>query len=151
MKSPFASHTVRIKKFCKEWDTIKGNSLKEEEGACPFGLIRSVLQSCSPFNHIPCHLCSPEQQCVHFETLQLYSPAQNHEIKRFLSLLNNHFLFTSRRRPGRADPATHFQGRELSVGMSAALEEISQGGCAASSPGGLQDQPRQCPEEPELD
>lgn len=151
MRSPFASHPVRIKKFCKEWDTIKGNSLKEEEGACPFSLIRSVLQSWSPFNHIPCYLCSSQQQRVHSDTLQLSSPAQKHEINGFLSLLNNHFLFTSHRRAGRADPAAHFQGRELSVGMSAALEDISQGACAASGPGGLKDQPRQCPEELELD
>lgn len=146
MKCPLASHTVRIKKFCKEWDTIKGNSLEEEEGACPFSLIRSILRALA-FNHIPCHLSSSEHQRVHFDTLQLSSPKNKTKINWFLSLLNNHFLFTSRRRAGRAD----FQGRELSVAMSAALEEISQGGCAASSPGGLQDQPRQCPEEPELD
>lgn len=73
MKCPLASHTVRIKKFCKEWDTIKGNSLEEEEGACPFSLIRSILRALA-FNHIPCHLSSSEHQRVHFDTLQLSSP-----------------------------------------------------------------------------
>lgn len=70
---------------------MKGNSLKEEEGACPFSLIRSVLWAAAPLTTSPATSAPhPQQPRGHSGPLQLSSPAHKPQINGFFSLLSSH-------------------------------------------------------------